>query len=92
MGHADQYLCQSLLVYHTGEIENSMTEMLMDKLFRHCKVDTDTSQHPNPVIRMISQSGWATVLWGSHMGAEASINVMLDMIEVFEDWWLTKRT
>ena len=78
-------MCQSILVNHTGEKESSMKEMLMDKVFRHCKVDTDTSQHPNPVIRMISQSGWATVLRG-----EASINVMLDMIEVFEDWWLTK--
>ena len=70
-----------------------MKEMLMDKVFRHCKVVTDTSQHPNPVNRMITQSGWATVLWDSHnMGAEASIYVMLDLIEVFEDWWLTKRT
>ena len=84
-------MCQSILVYHIGEKESSMKEMLMDKVLRPCKVDADTSQHPNPVIRMISQSGWATVLWGFHtVGAEASSNVMLDMIEVFEDWWLTK--
>ena len=95
LGHAGEYLERYVSV-HIGEITigesgSSMKEILMDKVFRHCKVDTDTSQHPNPVIRMMSQSGWATVLWGAHtVGAEASSNVMLDMIEVFEDWWLTK--
>ena len=65
----------------------------MDKVFSIARFTLTHHNIQNPVIRKMSRSGWATVLWGVHtVGAEASINVMLDMIEVFEDWWLTKRT